>query len=121
MAAADPQLDQPEAKKAEGIAAILAVPVLVKGRIIGVFCLFTDSPREFSEDEREFLMLLAQQGGGVMEHAHLIDQLRQETKLFFDLAVNLSSSLDVKEILDCHDHRTGPGPGGEGRLHPPAG
>ncbi len=98
-AGADPKLDHREAKKAEGIAAILAVPVLVKGRIIGVFCLFTDSPREFSEDEREFLMLLAQQGGGVMEHARLIDQLRQETRLFFDLAVNLSGSLDVKEIL----------------------
>jgi signal transduction protein with GAF and PtsI domain len=98
-AAADPKLDYPEAKKAEGIAAILAVPVMVKGRIVGVFCLFTESPREFSEDERDFLMLLAQQGGGVMEHAHLIDQLRQETKLFFDLAVNLSGSLDVKEIL----------------------
>jgi GAF domain-containing protein len=99
-AAADPKLDHPEAKKAEGIATILAVPVLVKGRIIGVFCLFTDSPRDFSEDEREFLMLLAQQAGGVMEHAHLIDQLRQETKLFFDLAVDLSGSLNVKEILD---------------------
>lgn len=98
-AAADPKLEHPEAKQAEGIAAILAVPVMVKGRIIGVFCLFTDRPREFSEDEREFLMLLAQQGGGIMEHAHLIDQLRQETKLFFDLAVNLSGSLDVKEIL----------------------
>ena len=72
---------------------------MVQGRIIGVFCLFTDSPREFSEDEREFLMLLSQQGGGVMEHAHLIDQLRQETKLFLDLAINLSGSLDVKEIL----------------------
>ena len=94
-------MDQPEAKLAEGIAAILAVPVLVKGRIIGVFCLFTDSPREFSEDEREFLMLLAQQSGGVMEHAHLIDQLRQETRLFFDLAVNLSGSLDVKKILNA--------------------
>ena len=36
-----------------------------------------------------------------MEHAHLIDQLRQETRLFFDLAVNLSGSLNVKEILDA--------------------
>ncbi len=98
-AATDPKLDQPEAKKAEGIGAILALPVMVKGRIIGVFCLFTDRPREFSEAEREFLMLLAQQSGGVMEHAHLIDQLRQETKLFFDLAVNLSGSLEVREIL----------------------
>ncbi len=95
----DLKLDHREAKRAEGIASILAVPVMVKGHIIGVFCLFTETPRDFSEEEREFLMLLAQQGGGVMEHARLIDQLRQETKLFFDLAVNLSGSLDVKEIL----------------------
>ena len=56
-----------------------------------------------------------------MEHAHLIDHLRQETQLFFDLAVNLSGSLEVKEILRRHDHRSGQGPGGEGRLHPPPG
>lgn len=100
-AVTDSRLDQREAKKAEGIAAILAVPVMVKGRIIGVFCLFADSPREYDEDEREFLMLLAQQAGGVMEHAHLIDQLRQETRLFFDLAVNLSGSLEVRDILNA--------------------
>jgi GAF domain-containing protein len=98
-AAQDPQLQYPNAKKAEGIASILAVPVLVKGKYIGVFCLFTDRPREFSAPDREFLTFLAQQGGGVVEHARLIDQLRQETKLLFDLAVNLSGSLEVKEIL----------------------
>jgi GAF domain-containing protein len=100
-APSDTRLDHREAKKAEGIAAIMAVPVMVKGRIIGVFCLFTDSPREYDEDEREFLMLLGQQAGGVMEHAHLIDQLRQETRLFFDLACNLSGSLEVRDILNA--------------------
>jgi GAF domain-containing protein len=34
-----------------------------------------------------------------MEHARLIDHLHRETQLFFDLAVNLSSSLEVKDIL----------------------
>jgi GAF domain-containing protein len=98
-AATDPHLEYPDAKKAEGIASILAVPVMVKGRNIGVFCLFTARPRDFSPEEKEFVSLLAQQGGGVMEHARLIDHLRQETQLFFDLAVNLSGSLEVKEIL----------------------
>ncbi len=98
-AASDPRLEFPEAKGDEGIASILAVPIMVKGENIGVFCLFTAAPREFSAQEREFLALLAQQAGGVMEHARLIDQLRQETRLFFSLAVNLSSSLEVKEIL----------------------
>jgi GAF domain-containing protein len=98
-AASDPKLEYPNFKQAEGIASILAVPVMVKGRNIGVFCLFTATPRDFSSEEREFVMLLAQQGGGVMEHARLIDHLRQETQLFFDLAVNLSGSLEVKQIL----------------------
>ncbi len=98
-AAADPELEYPDAKKAEGIASILAVPVMVKGHNIGVFCLFTSTPRDFQPEEKEFLILLAQQGGGVMEHARLIDHLRRETQLFFDLAVNLSGSLEVKEIL----------------------
>jgi len=98
-AAADPRLEYREAKIAEGIAAILAVPVMVKGRHIGIFCLFTSTPRDFSPQEREFLTWLAQQSGGVMEHARLIDQLRKETKLFLDLAVNLSASLEVKQIL----------------------
>lgn len=98
-AAADPELEYPDAKKAEGIASILCVPVMVKGVNIGVFCLFTAAPREFHPQEKEFLVLLAQQAGGVMEHARLIDHLHQETQLFFDLAVNLSGSLEVKEIL----------------------
>ena len=98
-AAADPKLAYPDAKKAEGIASILAVPVMVKGRNIGVFCLFTATPRDFTPDEKKFLAVLAQQGGGVMEHARLIDHLHRETQLFFDLAVNLSSSLEVKGIL----------------------
>ena len=98
-AAVDPKLEYPEAKKAEGIASVLAVPILVKGQDIGVLCLFTASPRTFTAEETEFLIWLAQQAGGVMEHARLIDQLRRETKLFFDLAVDLSGSLDVKQIL----------------------
>jgi GAF domain-containing protein len=98
-ASVDPKLEYPDAKKAEGIASILAVPVMVKGKNKGVFCLFTASPREFVPEEKEFVALLAQQAGGVMEHARLIDHLRRETQLFFDLAVNLSGSLEVKEIL----------------------
>src|SRR5450759_1384226 len=54
-AAADPKLEYPDAKKAEGIASILAVPVMVKGRNSGVFCLFTAAPRDFTPDEKKFL------------------------------------------------------------------
>jgi GAF domain-containing protein len=72
---------------------------MVKGKNIGVFCLFTATPWDFHPEDKEFLTLLGQQAGGVMEHARLIDHLHRETQLFFDLAVNLSSTLEVKEIL----------------------
>ena len=98
-ASEDPRLEYPESKKAEGIASVLAVPVKVKGRDIGVFCLFTAQPRKFSAADIEFLMALAQQSGGVMEHARLIDQLRRENQLFLDLAAKFNSTLDIKEIL----------------------
>ncbi len=98
-AASDPGLEYPGAKKAEGIVSVLAVPVMVRGKNIGIFCLFTSAPRDFTRDEKDFLLFLAQQGGGVMEHARVLDQLRNETKLLFDLAVKLSGSLDIKEIL----------------------
>ncbi|MBM4275692.1 MAG: GAF domain-containing protein [Deltaproteobacteria bacterium] len=99
-AAADPRLEHREAKKAEGIASILAAPVMVKGQNIGVFCLFTAAPRDFSPEEIQFLTLLAQQSGGVMEHARLLDLLRRETQLFLDLAAKFTSTLDVREILN---------------------
>lgn len=98
-AAADPRLLHPEANRAEGIASILGVPVIVKGRPLGVFCLFTATPREFLPGEIEFLSLLAHQSGGVMEHARLIDRVRKNTRLFLDLAAKVNASLEVNRIL----------------------
>jgi GAF domain-containing protein len=98
-AAAELGLRWPEGENSSSIGAVLAVPVMVKGKNIGALCLLFSGPRDFSAEEPEFLTFLAQQAGGVIEHGRVIDQLRSETKLFLDLAVNLSSSLEVKEIL----------------------
>ncbi|MFP3867768.1 MAG: GAF domain-containing protein [Desulfobacteraceae bacterium] len=99
QAATDPRLKYPQAKQAEGVASIMALPVMVKGKQKGLFCLFTATPRDFSKDEIEFLMVLAQESGGIMEHGRLWDELRRKTRMFLDLAVNLGSSLDIKKIL----------------------
>ncbi|MDD3581407.1 MAG: GAF domain-containing protein [Desulfobacca sp.] len=98
-ATADPRLKYPQAKHAEGIASIMALPVKVKGKQRGLFCLFTATPRDFSADEIDFLRVLAQQSGGIVEHGQVLDQLREKTRLFLELAVNIGSSLDIKKIL----------------------
>ncbi len=98
-AATDPRVENHEAKKAEGIASILVVPVMVRDKAIGILSLYTDSTRDFSNDDADFLTALAEQGGMAIEHARLIDQIKGNTKLFHDLSASVNSTLDVKEIL----------------------
>lgn len=98
-ATSDPRLENLEGKKAEGIASILSVPVMVKDKAIGILSLYTSTPRDFSKDEIDFLTALAEQGGMAIEHARLFEQLRKNTRLFLDLAANINSSLNIKKIL----------------------
>ena len=95
----DPRLEHHEIKKDEGIASILVVPVMVKGRLVGGLSLFTSSPRDFSHDEVDFLTALAEQGGMAIEQARLFDQLRENTRMILDLAAGINSSLDLKKIF----------------------
>jgi GAF domain-containing protein len=98
-ASADSRLENREAKKKEGIASILDVPVKVKDKAVGVLALYTASPREFSQEEIEFLTALAEQGGMAIEQTRLIERTRENARLFNDLASSINSSLDIKKIL----------------------
>ncbi len=94
-----PRFNGHDVKKVEGIASILVVPVMVKGAIVGGLSLFTDSPRNFSRDEIDFASAMAEQGGMAIEHARLFELIKQNTGLFLDMAVNINSSLNMKQIL----------------------
>jgi signal transduction protein with GAF and PtsI domain len=98
-ATTDPRLEHHQAKKAEGIASILTVPVMVKDKAIGVLSLYTSTQRDFSRDEIDFLTALAEHGGMAIEQARLMERIRNNTRLFLDLASNINSSLDIKKIL----------------------
>lgn len=98
-ATTDPRLEHHRAKKTEGIASMLIVPVMVEGKVIGVLTLYTSKPRNFSKDDIEFLAALAEQGGMAIEHARLFEKIREHTRLFHDLAANINSTLDIKKIM----------------------
>ena len=98
-ATTDPLLINHEMKKAEGIGSILTVPVLVKNKMLGILSLYTSDIRTFTSDEIEFLSILAEQGGIAIENAQLIKKLRDNAQYFLDLAASISSSLNVKTIL----------------------
>lgn len=98
-ATTDPASDYREAKKAEGIASILVVPVVVHDQAIGVLTLYTTAPRKFDTDEIAFLKALAEQGGIAIDRARLIEHIHRNTKLFYDLSVGINGSLEVKHIM----------------------
>ena len=77
----DPRIQYPEKAKIEGIASILAVPITVKNRIIGVLRLYTSKPREFSDLEKEFISGLAEIGGIGIENARMYDHLKDNYDL----------------------------------------
>ena len=98
-ATSDPRVENHAAKKAEGIASILDVPVMVRDKVIGLLALYTAEGRDFSSDEIEFLTALAEQGGSAIQQARLLERIQKNSMLFLDLASDINSSLDVKKIF----------------------
>lgn len=99
-ATTDPRMENHEEKKAEGIASILDVPVMVRNRTIGVLALYTGKLKKFTPQEIEFFSALADQGGIAIHRARLIKRLQKNARLFLDLASSINSSLEIKEILN---------------------
>jgi len=99
-ATSDPRLENHAAKKAEGIASLLTVPVRVQDRTIGVLSLYTAEKREFEPQEIEFLCALADQGGIAIENNRLHRRMQKNAMLFLGLAANINSSLDIHQVLN---------------------
>ncbi|MCA1785385.1 MAG: GAF domain-containing protein, partial [Desulfobacteraceae bacterium] len=99
-ATSDPKIPNHQAKKEEGIASLLSVPVMVKGDIRGVLTLYTSDERDFSEKEIRLLKTLAEQGGLAIERSRLITGVLTYAKLFKKISENLNSSLEIKTILN---------------------
>ena len=99
-ATTDERLENHDAKKAEGIASLLTVPVRVHNRTIGILSLYTAEKREFDAEEIEFLCALAEQGAIAIENNRLLRRVHRNTLLFLDLSANINSSVEIHEILN---------------------
>ncbi len=98
-ATTDPRLENHDAKRREGIASLLTVPVRVRNRIIGILSLYTATPREFLPEVIEFLKALADHGGIAIQRARLVERIQKNIALFLDLASSINSSLDIKQVM----------------------
>ncbi|MFP4394804.1 MAG: GAF domain-containing protein [Anaerolineales bacterium] len=87
----------------EEIRAVLAVPMLRTGEVIGGIVLWHRTPRHFTPEEIAFIQALAQQCVNAVVNAQLFEaeaQRRREAETLFAVAQAMSATLDLRQVLE---------------------
>lgn len=81
----------------------LSVPVIVSGRVLGVLnAAKTQAYPPFTEDDQEFLVLLAGQAAIAIENARLYNLARRRAdrlSMLYNLSTDVTGSLDLEQII----------------------
>ncbi len=92
-ACSDPRIQYPDAMREEGIGAVLSVPVVAGDDVIGVLRLYSAEPRDYSDEDIEFVSALAEMGGLAIVNARLYqDKGEQLAALFDEIGVDLPAT-----------------------------
>jgi sigma-B regulation protein RsbU (phosphoserine phosphatase) len=86
----------------EGVKSELAVPLIVRGRVIGVLDIESSQPDYFTPDQQNILMLVASRIGTAVENAKLFEHERNQAEtllLLNEVSREANSTLSVEEIL----------------------
>lgn len=94
--ARDSRVQYPEALGREGIRAILSVPVVARGRVIGALRLYAKQSRPFTDEEIEFASALAEMGGLAIANARVYEEQGVRlSSLLRDVGVDLPAKAPV--------------------------
>ncbi len=74
----DPRLQYPLHAEDEGIVSILSVPMMMMNKTVGVLRLYLAAPRDFTDEDIEFVRTLADLGSLALEHARLYSSLKEQ-------------------------------------------
>jgi len=86
----------------DGVRSELAVPLIVRGRVIGVLDIESSQLDYFTPDQQNILTLVASRIGTAIENARLFENARNQAEtllLLNEVAREASSTLDVEEVL----------------------
>jgi len=71
----EPGYKYPQIAKKEGICSLLAVPMMIKDKVIGVINSYTATEHKFSEDEIKILQSVANQAAVAIENTKLMEEI----------------------------------------------
>ena len=101
-ATTDPRVQYPQEAKEEGIATLVAIPMVSKGKVIGVMRLVTGEPREFTMEEVDFACSVAELGAQAISNAMIYEARTRELQFLkglLEVSKAVNSALDVKKVL----------------------
>ena len=101
-ALADPRFKLLPETREEGLRSLMAVPLMVQGRVIGAMNVQTVATHEYSEEDQELLTLIANLAAGALEKAALYDRMRQriqELSTLAEVSRAVTSPLYLDEML----------------------
>lgn len=79
--------------------AFLSVPIIYKGKAIGVINVQHKKPHDFPKNSVDLIISIAKQVGGVIEHGRLYSETKQKA-LQFDSLTKVSQSITSEHYLD---------------------
>ena len=106
----DQRTRNPEILKKYGLVSYLGVPFIVRGETLGLIAFYTKGEHQFSDEEIEFLSTLASQAAIAIHNSQLYEKAKgqaialershKRTRILHEINVAITSSLDLKAILD---------------------
>ena len=87
----DPRIQYPSEAVKEGIASILAVPIMARGNPIGAMRIYTADPWEFTLEDVNFVQAVAQIAGMAIEMSRLYKGLKSSIEI-------LKAARDPREV-----------------------
>ncbi|MFQ5903569.1 MAG: ATP-binding protein, partial [Candidatus Binatia bacterium] len=73
----DPRCWEPDFFRQQGLVSYLGVPMIAEGEVLGVLSFFTRKEHEFSDEEVEFLSMLAGQAAVAIHNSQLHEQAKK--------------------------------------------
>jgi signal transduction protein with GAF and PtsI domain len=98
----DPRMQYPKEAQEEGIATLVAIPMVSKGKVIGAMRLVSAEPREFTMEEVDFACAVAELGASAISNAKMYETRTKELNFLkgaLEVSKAINSALDVKKVL----------------------
>lgn len=74
----DPRVQYPQHVWKEGIRMILDLPLTLENHVVGIIRVFFDQKRQFSQEELDFLVSIAEQSAIIIDQAKLIEKHKSQ-------------------------------------------